>query len=311
MLFKHLSIHFLSSVLSLSLTLSGLAATAAEAPLIIPQPVELSVTDGAFVITVDTQIVAEGEAVGEARKLMDALAPALGYRLPQVKHGTSTTRIEIELVPVLGGDLGEEGYTLRVTPERIVLNAAQPAGLFYGSQTLLQLLPPAIYRKAPRSQIKWTIPCVEITDYPRFGWRGLLVDPARHFIPKRDLMRYIDAMAMHKFNRLQIHLTDGQGWRVEIRKYPLLTEISSHWHHTMEARKDQGKIYSGYYSQEDVRELVQYATERHITLVPEIEMPGHAGAAIETGRCVRTAQLVYRPDGRPSHPTGPKDGRLG
>ncbi len=132
---------------------------------------------------------------------------------------------------------------------------------------------------------------MEITDYPRFGWRGLLVDPARHFIPKRDLMRYIDAMAMHKFNRLQIHLTDGQGWRVEIRKYPLLTEISSHWHHTMEARKDQGKIYSGYYSQEDVRELVQYATERHITLVPEIEMPGHAGAAI-----VAYPELGFDPD---------------
>jgi hexosaminidase len=249
-------------------------------PSIIPLPVEMKGSKGEFKITPDTRIVAEGKATAEAVKLIDTLAPAMGYRLQLAElHGAKNT-ITLSLDASLDKKLGEEGYTLNATARRIELRAAAPAGLFYGIQTLRQLLPPDVYRNAPVENVEWTVPCVRITDYPRFEWRGLLIDPARHFIPKRDMMRYIDAMALHKFNRLQIHFTDGQGWRIEIKKYPLLTEVGSRWHNTIEQRDDKGLIYGGYYTQEDIRELVRYGAERYVMLVPEIEMPYHAGAAI-------------------------------
>ena len=130
------------------------------------------------------------------------------------------------------------------------------------------------------------MPCVEITDHPRFGWRGLLVDPARHFLPKQDLLRFLDVMAWHKLNRLQIHLTDDQGWRIEIKKYPRLTQVGAWRDETLighgrdKPPRYDGKRHGGFYSQDDIREIVRYAADRHITVVPEIEMPGHARSAI-------------------------------
>lgn len=250
-------------------------------PAIIPQPLALKLKDGEFRISGKTQVIAAGGATAEAVKLIDALAPAMGFRLPLLDGSSpGTGAICLSLAPSLKSDLGDEGHALNVATERIELRAAAPAGLFYGVQTLRQLLPPDIYRAAPVPGIEWTVPCVEITDHPRFCWRGLLIDPARHFIPKRDVMKFIDAMALHKFNRLQIHFTDGQGWRIEIRKYPLLAEVGSRMHNTMDQRLDGARIYGGFYTQADIRELVSYAAERHITIVPEIEMPHHAGAAI-------------------------------
>ncbi len=248
---------------------------------IIPQPVEMKASQGTFTIHTRTRVVASGEAVGEAQKLISVLAPAMGYQLKVVNVVDSERdAIKLSLRQDLKGKLGDEGYTLTVSPQMIEVAAAKPAGLFYAIQTLRQLLPPDIYRASKVLGVVWTLPCVEITDYPRFGWRGLLIDPARHFIPKRDVMRYIDAMALHKFNRLQIHFTDGQGWRIEIKKYPLLTAVGSRWHHQMSQLNDKGRIYGGYYTQEDIRELVQYGAARHVSLVPEIEMPFHAGSAI-------------------------------
>jgi hexosaminidase len=158
--------------------------------------------------------------------------------------------------------------------------------LFYAVQTLRQLLPPAVYSLQPVTGVDWTVPCVEITDYPRFSWRGLLIDPARHFIPVDDVKRFIDLMALHKFNRLQIHLNDDQGWRIEIKKYPRLTEVGAWRHETLIGHASQqparfdGIPHGGFYSQDDIRHLVRYAAERHVTLVPEISMPGHCQAAI-------------------------------
>ena len=249
----------------------GVVRAAGPVPAIIPQPVDMKVNEGVFAITPRTTVSARGQAAAEAQQLIEALAPPMGFRLTLVASGGPDDAIALSLDEALKGRLGDEGYTLKVTAGWIDLRAGGPAGLFYGIQTLRQLLRPDIYRNAPVKGFAWTVPCVQITDYPRFGWRGLLIDPARHFIPVGDVKKYIDAMALHKFNRLQMHLTDDQGWRIEIRKYPKLTEIGS--------KRDCSGGPGGYYTQEDIRQLVRYAQHRHITIIPEIEMPGHTGAA--------------------------------
>ena len=252
---------------------------------VIPQPVSMEFDEGYFKIGPDTRVVAENEAATEAAKLIDALAPAMGFKLrladaSQRRSGSIVLELDTGL-----SKLGDEGYTLRVTPRRILIRAKEPAGLFYGIQTLRQLLPEQVFSKTKAEGVEWKVPCVKISDYPRFQWRGLLVDPARHFIPKQDLMRFIDIMALHKFNSLQIHLTDDQGWRIEIRKYPKLTETGAWMDFTAMRRGDGaeeagGKRPGGFYSQDDIREIVSYAADRYVNIVPEIEMPAHTGAAI-------------------------------
>ena len=252
---------------------------------IIPQPVSMEFDDGYFQIGPETRIIAENEAATEAAKLIDALSPAMGFKLSLAnasqRRGGSIT-LELEKGPF---KLGAEGYMLRVSPKRILIRAKKPAGLFYGIQTLRQLLPVEIFSKSKAESAEWKVPCVRITDYPRFQWRGLLVDPARHFIPKQDLLRFINIMVLHKFNSLQIHLTDDQGWRLEIKRYPKLTETGAWMDFTAMRRgdgaKDSGdKRPGGFYSQEDIRQIVKYAAEHHIKILPEIEMPAHTGAAI-------------------------------
>ena len=251
----------------------------------IPQPVSMEISDGYFQIGPDTRIIAENEAAAEAAKLIDSLASAMGFKLSLAntsrrRRGSISLRLDEDL-----SKLGDEGYRLRVSPRRVSIRAKEPAGLFYGIQTLRQLLPEQVFSKRKVEGAEWKVPCVRITDYPRFGWRGLLVDPARHFIPKQDLMRFIDIMALHKFNSLQIHLTDDQGWRIEIRKYPELTRTGAWMDYTtmrsgQEAEGSGDKRPGGFYSQDDIREIVRYAAERYINIVPEIEMPAHTGAAI-------------------------------
>lgn len=187
-------------------------------------------------------------------------------------------------------DLGEEGYELEITPVNISLSANGYAGLFYGVQTLLQLLPsPPGLESGSQSLPGFsgiTLPCLKITDEPRFAYRGMHLDVGRHFFPISFIKKYIDLLAMHKFNTFHWHLTEDQGWRIEIKKYPKLTEISSYrqesiiGHYRDQPRKFDGQRYGGYYSQADIREIVQYAQERFITIIPEIEMPGHSVAAL-------------------------------
>jgi hexosaminidase len=252
---------------------------------IIPQPVSIEYNDGYFQIGPETQIIAENEAAAEAAKLIDALAPAMGFKLniadaSRRRRDSISLRLDEDL-----SKLGVEGYMVRVSPRRISIRAKEPAGLFYGIQTLRQLLAEQVFNKTKVDGVEWKVPCMRITDHPRFRWRGLLVDPARHFIPKQDLMRFIDVMALHKFNSLQIHLTDDQGWRIEIKRYPKLTEIGA-WMDFTAMRRGQGaessgdKRPGGFYSQDDIREIVRYAAEHYINIVPEIEMPAHTGAAI-------------------------------
>ncbi len=254
---------------------------------LIPQPVSIVVREGRFQVSPDTKVVARGPAAAEARKLVEALAPAMGFQLDLAeREAPNSTLVLFALDESLRGQLGQEGFRLSVAPQRIEIHAAEGAGLFYGVQTLRQLLPPQVYANQPAAEVDWSIPCVEITDYPRFSWRGLLIDPARHFLPKDDVLRFLDVMAMHKLNRLQMHLTDDQGWRIEIKKYPKLTEVGA-WrdetlvgHYSQQPWKFDGRRHGGFYSQDEIRELVRYAADRYITIMPEIEMPGHARSAI-------------------------------
>jgi len=251
----------------------------------IPQPVSMEISDGYFQIGPDTRIIAENEAAAEAAKLIDSLASAMGFKLSladtsQRRRGTISLRLDEDL-----SELGDEGYMLRVSPRRISIRAKEPAGLFYGIQTLLQLLPEQVFSEKKVEDVEWKVPSVRITDYPRFAWRGLLVDPARHFIPAKDLMRYIDIMALHKYNSLQIHFTDDTGWRLEIKRYPELTRTGAWMDFTAiykidEANEASDKRPGGFYSRDDIRQIVKYAAERYVKILPEIEMPAHTGAVI-------------------------------
>jgi hexosaminidase len=241
---------------------------------IIPIPVSIENRVGFFIFKPTIPVIADKYAKAEAAKLVELLAPAMGYRLKLISKARPKARsVKLAINDSLT-QLGDEGYKLDISPAQILIQAKQPAGLFYGIQTLLQLLPVSIFSKTEVNNIVWKVPCLKITDYPRFQWRGLLIDPARHFIPVNDVKKFIDGMAMHKFNRLQMHLTDNIGWRIEIRKYPNLTKLASN--------RDRSGGKGGFYTQQEIRQLVRYARECHITIVPEIEMPYHAGAAINT-----------------------------
>lgn len=276
----------LAATLGAAMLTVSLAAAEPVAPAIIPRPLQMSVDPGQFTVDASTVIVAGADARAEADQLAECLQPALGRRLKVVASpGAGERAIAMQLQP---GDreLCAEGYRLEISLARIQIRAAQPAGLFYAVQTLRQLLPAAVYGLRPAPGVAWSVPCVRIVDRPRFAWRGLLLDPARHFMPKEYVKSLIATMAAHKFNSLQLHLTDDQGWRVEIKKYPKLTELGA-WrsetligHYRDKPWRFDGRRHGGFYSQADVRELVAFARRHHVNLVPEIEMPGHAGAAL-------------------------------
>jgi hexosaminidase len=264
--------------------LLGMAAPLpAEHPALVPLPVKVEWTDGTCTLPADTKIVYAGEAAkAEAEMLASMLRPATGFSLPVQPimprvAGKVDNTILLSLATDLEPALGKEGYRLDAWPIGVVqISAATPAGLFYGGQTLRQLLPQAIVHDSKQSDVKWEFPCCKIEDRPRLAWRGMLFDVCRHFFDKEQVKRYIDLLALHKINVLHWHLTEDQGWRIEIKKYPKLTEIGGWRDETM----GDGKRYGGFYTQDDIREVVAYAATRHITVVPEIEMPGHAMAAL-------------------------------
>ena len=252
---------------------------------IVPSPTSVVLGQGEFKLTEHTVIVASPGAESEAARLAEALRVPTGFALPVKSEGDANC-IVLQLDNALETKLGREEYRLVVTPERVVIQAAAPAGLFYGGVTLRQLLPADIFstKRVWSDTTRWNVPCVTVEDVPRFAWRGLLLDVARHFMPVEFVKRYIDLAALHKFNMLQLHLTDDQGWRVEIKRYPRLTEIGSVRAESPMAgdrTRGDGTPYGPYFfTQEQIRELVAYASARHVTLVPEIEMPGHFLAAL-------------------------------
>ena len=257
---------------------------------VIPRPVHMTRGTGTFLVTPATVVVTDRATRQIGYQLADWLQPATGYRLAvSGAAGTAARTIALRLDPTLAR-LGDEGYRLSVSGTHIRIQAYRPAGVFYGVETLRQLLPPDIFRAAPVTAVLWTVPAVEIEDMPRFAWRGAHLDVSRSFMPKEFVKKYIDLLALHKLNRFHWHLTDDQGWRIEIKKYPLLTSIGA-WRR--QSLVGQQRAYAdttqwvydkiphgGFYTQDDVREIVAYAQARFITVVPEIEMPGHAQAAI-------------------------------
>ncbi|SED27110.1 beta-N-acetylhexosaminidase [Streptomyces sp. TLI_105] len=219
-----------------------------------------------------------------ARWIRAALGAATGLPLAD---GAGPHAIRLRITEGTAGGRGPEAY--RLTTEdpdaAVVIEGGGPAGVFWGAQTLRQLLGPDAYRKAPvRRDGTWELPCTTVEDAPRFGWRGLLLDVSRHFLPKDDVLRYLDLLAAHKLNVLHLHLTDDQGWRVEIERHPKLTEVGAwrartKWGHRASPLWTETP-HGGFYTRDDIREIVAYAAERHITVVPEIDLPGHAQAAI-------------------------------
>ena len=240
---------------------------------IIPFPKSLTRQVGFFKINESTKIICDKNAEKVAEYLKDVLAPSTGFDFEMMSNGGNQNSILLKLSDS-NPDLGKEGYTLNITKDNIVIEANDLNGLFYGVQTLRQLLPAEIELKNKVENIEWNIPCVSIQDKPEFGWRGLNLDCCRHFLSKDFVKRYIDLLAYHKINVLHWHLTEDQGWRIEIKKYPELTNKGA-WR-----KYDDGFVYGGYYSQEDIKEIVKYAESRFVNVVPEIEMPGHSTAAI-------------------------------
>lgn len=254
---------------------------------VIPQPAKFELADGRFCLNADTRIlVASGTTKGRriASQLTEIIQPATGFDL-QIQ--TADSRRQADNSILLTTDkaparLGKEGYQLVVKADSILIRACKPAGLFYGVQTLRQLLPEKIECNEQAGGT-WNVPCCSIEDVPRFGWRGMHFDVCRHFFGIEHVKKYIDFLAMHKMNVLHWHLTEDQGWRIEIKKYPKLNDISA-WRQGTDMhywqRKGDRKKHGGIFTHEDVREVVAYAAERFITVVPEIEMPGHAQAAV-------------------------------
>lgn len=235
---------------------------------IIPEPASITGAEGRFKLK-GASISAKGEQAEKVASILSSkIQEASGITLAVGGEGN------IELCIDKESGLPAEGYSLEVSQKGIKAVGADEAGLFYAVQTIFQLLPPVIDSRERVRNADWSIPCVSIKDYPRFKWRGVMVDPCRHFISVQDIKKHIDVFAGYKINVLHLHLTDDQGWRIEIKKYPRLTEIGG-WRTEFDGTK-----HGGFYTQEEIKDLVEYAAQRHITIVPEIEMPGHAIAAV-------------------------------
>ena len=246
---------------------------------IIPRPSLVEPQSGTFDVTEEFFIYVDNSSE-EIRDIADFFAEKLGYSLGyeiDVRNFSTmpeTSNLELLLSP-LDDTLEEEGYNLEINETDIRISALLCAGLFYGIQTLIQLFPPSIEREnGLQTEENLSLPCVIIQDKPRFPYRGMHLDVGRHFFPVDFIKKYLDLLAFYKYNTFHWHLTEDQGWRIEIKNYSLLTEVGAY-------RDDgQGGIYGGYYSQEEIRDVVEYATERYITIIPEIEMPGHSVAAL-------------------------------
>jgi len=260
--------------------LLGAVVVSGYAAEVIPQPLRVDEKPGRFELKKRSVIYCDGALNDTAVQLRGYLAPATGYKF-KIKSGDGSSGIVLKS----SGDrarFGDEGYSLSVTPKRVTIEAATSAGIFYGIQTLRQLLPVEIYSAEKVAGVEWSIACVEIFDTPRFKWRGMMLDVSRHFFGPDYIKKYLDNLALHKINVFHWHLTDDQGWRVEIKKYPKLTEIGA-WRgdgtSLPKSKHDKDSArYGGFYTQEELKDIVAYAAKLHINIMPEIDVPGHARA---------------------------------
>ncbi len=271
--------------LLLSLALSGaIFASAQTAPAIIPLPAHMETSNGTFTFPKSVKAYAdayEGDSIQWVLQHFEQnFTQTTGIRFNAAKNSKATLRL------LHDASLGAEAYTLQVTAKGITIRAARPAGFFYALNTLEQLLPSRNVlagADANAATKQWTLPTVDITDAPRFSWRGFMLDEGRHFYGKDEVKKIIDVMARYKMNRFHWHLTEDQGWRLEIKKYPRLTSVGA-WRESKVLgwgdTKPDGEHYGGYYTQDDAREIVAYARERFVEIVPEVDIPGHSQAAV-------------------------------
>jgi hexosaminidase len=246
---------------------------------IIPKPLSIKQSEGSFILNDSTKIFVANnprQLKPIAEHIASRLRTVTEYPFELAKSSREKNNSIILMLDEKLKHLGNEGYQLVVAEKTITIKSFVPTGIFYGVQSLYQLLPPEVEKNERVAGVNWSITCVTIEDKPRFQWRGMHLDVCRHFFPKEFVKKYIDLLASYKMNIFHWHLTEDQGWRIEIKKYPKLTEIGSKRKETM----DDSTPYGGYYTQEEIKEVVQYAQERFITIVPEIEMPGHSLAAI-------------------------------
>lgn len=267
---------------------------------IIPLPQQILVNPGTFTLCLaqtnaglpvpaTMPIMADSVSLPNAQYLAALLLKSTGCRLSILPAtGSNTVKGAILLTTAAAkSSLGAEGYELTVAPDSVVVRAPAEAGVFYGIQSFLQLLPPAILSSRPVAGTSWTAPCVYIQDQPRFSWRGWMLDVSRHFFTKQEVKQCIDIMALHKLNTLHWHLVDDQGWRIQILAYPLLTQtgafrtgIDFGINPAASTDYNSSGAYGGFYTQDDIREVVAYAQQRYITIVPEIEMPAHCTSGL-------------------------------
>ena len=255
---------------------------------IIPEPVNLTQGTGYFALpkAISVEMPASADLKELSNELKQKLSAATGYAVT-INAKVAAPTIRLALNKTADKTIGKEGYSLSVMPKLIDIKSNGPAGLFYAVQTLFQLLPKEIENKTMVKDINWQLPVVEITDYPRFGWRGLMLDVSRHFFTKEQVKDFIDNMVRYKFNLLHMHLTDDEGWRVEIKSLPRLTSVGA-WNvkrvgtfgEFADPSPDEPRTYGGFYTQEDIKELVQYAKDRFVDIMPEVDIPGHSLSAI-------------------------------
>ena len=257
-----------------------LSAFAQENISIIPEPVKLVKNQGRFILPANITISAPENADLKTAlaDLNERLTVPTGYRATTTNAGSAT--IKINLNKTADQEIGNEGYKLIVTPKQVTITANQSAGIFYGVQSFLQLLPPEIAGSKMITKVIWSAPCVSITDHPRFGWRGLMLDVSRHFFTKDEVKQYMVQMARYKYNVLHLHLADDQGWRIEIKSLPQLTSVGAWrvkrtglWYEFLPTLAYEKATDGGFYTQEDMREMIQYAKDRNITILPEIDVP--------------------------------------
>ena len=280
---------FLSILSAATLFIGSMACTqqnetTTNALAFIPQPKEMQVLSDQFQLTRRAGITIETpnpELERIAHYFNSKIAPATGFELRLKQRGNIRFKLTDDT------SLGAEGYHLLVKHSGVTITAHQPAGIFYGVQTLLQMFPPEIRGKEEQKNKVWKIACVDITDKPQFAWRGMMLDVSRHWFTKEEVKKYIDELAEYKMNVFHWHLTDDQGWRLEIKSLPRLTEVGAwraprvgQWWHREPQQPGEEATYGGFYTQEDVKEVLAYAAERYVRVIPEIDVPGHSLAAL-------------------------------
>lgn len=268
---------------------------------LIPEPVSLKELPGSFALnsTVGLEVASTDKKLeGTAQWFADQLKAITGIQLKQKNFG-KLRNINLHLLKEHDKSLGEEGYKLTVNTFHITLTANTPAGIFYGMQTLLQMVPLQGHMNKLTGK-ECNIPCAEITDYPRFGWRGLMLDVSRHFFTKEEVKRYIDEMVKYKYNTFHWHLTDDNGWRIEIKSLPELTQKGAwrvervgRWGTFAPPQPGEDVPYGGFYTQEDIKEIIRYAEDRYVTILPEIDVPGHSLSMIVAYPNLSCTQLQY------------------